>query len=168
MMKMVAPIADISAMLNLIIVPALLADALLIAAIVYYWRNVWPPAPYLRHRRALPRGVATATTRDRADGGMANRHPHAARVRRRVNAGIEPIDPCDFSDHPRRVRFAHASKSEMLPSGLHEKILFVQVDRHLGSPSAPTRERRFKRVRQRTIVMSNPIAKGEVRTARKV
>ena len=39
MMKMVAPIADVSAMLNLIIVPALLAEALLIAAIVYDWRT---------------------------------------------------------------------------------------------------------------------------------
>ena len=34
-----APIADVQATLNLIIVPALLADALLIAAIVYDWRT---------------------------------------------------------------------------------------------------------------------------------
>jgi hypothetical protein len=34
-----APIDDVAAMLNLIIVPALLADALLIAAIVYDWRT---------------------------------------------------------------------------------------------------------------------------------
>ena len=74
MMKMVAPIVDVSATLNLIIVPALLAEALLIAAIVYDWRTRRPSAPYLHHRRALPRGVATATTRDRANGGMAGRH----------------------------------------------------------------------------------------------
>ena len=36
---MVAPIADVAATLNLIIVPALFADALLIAAIVYDWRT---------------------------------------------------------------------------------------------------------------------------------
>ena len=39
LLGMAAPIADAAAMLNLIIVPALLADALLIAAIVYDWRT---------------------------------------------------------------------------------------------------------------------------------
>jgi hypothetical protein len=39
LLGMAAPVADVSTMLNLIIVPALLADALLIAAIVYDWRT---------------------------------------------------------------------------------------------------------------------------------
>jgi hypothetical protein len=39
LLGMAAPIGDVSAMLNLIIVPALLADALLVAAIVYDWRT---------------------------------------------------------------------------------------------------------------------------------
>ena len=39
LLGMAAPIADAATMLNLVIVPALLADALLIAAIVYDWRT---------------------------------------------------------------------------------------------------------------------------------
>ena len=39
LLGMAAPIADVPAMLNLVIVPALLADALLIVAIVYDWRT---------------------------------------------------------------------------------------------------------------------------------
>jgi hypothetical protein len=39
LLGMAAPVADVATMLNLIVVPAFLADALLIAAIVYDWRT---------------------------------------------------------------------------------------------------------------------------------